>query len=231
MNYATKLLPLALMASIPLAFAGQGQGQGAAKAQAHSKAKVHANPNAAHSRVTPVAAVQPVAGVAVGAMAGMTAQEHAAMQGAGHGKKGSAGVTYGIEADAKGRFDFNGDGLITQDEVEASNRVRAAVNSGQAGPKFKAIDLNADGVLSLEELQGFRASINRPTPVNLGLRANALGQFDFNSDGTISAGEILASTQVQAAVKNPTGSAFVAIDTNVDGNLSAAELIAYAATL
>lgn len=76
-----------------------------------------------------------------------------------HASLGKAPISVGLTANSLGQFDFNGDGTITQAEIDASAQVNSAVAAGISSSAFIAIDTNRNGVLSAEELRAYAGSL------------------------------------------------------------------------
>ena len=72
-----------------------------------------------------------------------------------HVSLGKAPISLGLTANNMGQFDFNGDGTVSQAEIDASMRVNDAVKAGITSSTFLAIDTNHNGVLSAEELRAY----------------------------------------------------------------------------
>lgn len=116
----------------------------------------------------------------------------------------TAGVVYaqpggrGGPLSAFEEMDVNGDGQVTQEEMQAHRQAR-----------FAQIDTNGDGALSLDELtaNGVSKAADRASRM--------LERFDANGDGVLSAEELPQQRRG--------GKMFERADANGDGMLSAEE--------
>ena len=100
-------------------------------------------------------------------------------------------------------FDTNGDNVVTMDEFE-----------GAALQRFKDMDADNNGSVTLEEFQAYIASKRQAR------RTEYFNRIDTNKDGSISQQEYIDYKQKKAEMR------FQAMDTNKDGLLSNEEFAA-----
>lgn len=101
-------------------------------------------------------------------------------------------------------YDTDGDGRITQEEIEARKDAR-----------FAAADADGNGGLSAEEMVALQESIR--LEVQAARAAERLAQFDDNADGLLQAEEIDARTPQLAPI-------FDRLDADNDGGITQEEL-------
>jgi Ca2+-binding EF-hand superfamily protein len=109
------------------------------------------------------------------------------------------------------RFDKNGDGVLSKDEVPPS-----------IAQRFEQLDTNGDGKLDKQEIEAFLKRLRQRLATNKNAKPVAQGitvdiilkRFDMNHDGKISREE----------AKGPLAKNFDRIDTNKDGYLDRKEL-------
>lgn len=119
-------------------------------------------------------------------------------------KAGFAGGRMGPNAPEFAEIDADGDGQLTQEELDAF-----------AAARFAAIDTDGDGVLSADELAA--AAEARRAEMEAARVQRMIEARDTNGDGVLSQEEMSAQAQ-----KSP----FERLDTNGDGVISAEEFAA-----
>lgn len=148
---------------------------------------------------------------AIAAGFALTATAEARGFGENHGRMGPGAQLPGFE-----ELDLNGDGSLTQEEMQEAMQARAQA-------RFDEADSNGDGALSAEELAAMMQAMQAEM---LQQRAEQmLSRMDANEDGMLQADELPGAG---AAPGNGRGDGrfFSRLDANDDGALSAEEFAA-----
>lgn len=114
------------------------------------------------------------------------------------------GAAYGPRGGGWQKWDANGDGQLSREEVASAPRL---------SQDFDAIDANHDGFLSLSELQAVRGARG---PGGRGGRGGAIARWDANGDGKLSRDEVANAPRLSQD--------FATIDANQDGFVTLEEL-------
>jgi Ca2+-binding EF-hand superfamily protein len=137
--------------------------------------------------------------------------------------------------------DTDGDGALSLDEVSAALGKDPASGPGQLGQAFAKLDANGDGKISSDELTGAldarRAAGGQAAggthhahhhhhaqPTSADLAAKILDVADANSDGKLSADEIVQALGSGSRDQTGLSQSLARLDTSGDGQLDASEL-------
>jgi hypothetical protein len=120
--------------------------------------------------------------------------------GQGYGQRGA----YGQRGGGWQKWDANGDGQLSREEV---------ANAPRLAQEFDAIDANHDGFLTFAELQ---AAHGARGPGSRGGRGGPIARWDANGDGKLSRDEVANAPRLSQD--------FATIDANQDGFVTLEEL-------
>ena len=94
----------------------------------------------------------------------------------------------------------------------------------QLGARFRAIDVNKDGLVTKEELDAAdKTMVQRVQAGRAKKRAELFDRLDTNKDGQLSRAEFDAADKLRVVAED-SAATITKLDTNKDGKLSAAEL-------